>query len=210
MFTKIGSIKKHTESLVLPEDVKRTIKRLDNILKNDPHNTAILLKKAFLLYCNQSDGQAIDILQDIIQYDNGCIDAYVWLAELYLYHWADAEQAEAVLNQAISYGLVRADIYFLLACAYQKQRNVLQQLHFLRLSLALEPSWILPRLNLIEVLIDQKDIVSAKQELLTLKQYSDAASVNEKMHNYYETFITGRIITDTTRQLLQTYEQALE
>lgn len=196
-----------TESVTLNPEAQRAISALDLILEKYPNNVPALLEKAFILFRNQADGKAIELLNSIIAHDSSCIDAYVWLAELYVYHWADAEEAQKIVEQALSTGLLRADLYFLLACAYEKQADAANRLKYVQKSVAMEPTWIAPRLNLIGMLIDQHDIANAQEQLTALKHHliSTVAPKNE-MQKYYETFITGRIVTDYTKKLLQEYE----
>src|SRR3990167_9926576 len=96
-----GTIEELTANNKLTLENQKKVDALDVILKKDPRNIRVLLKKGFYLFDVMVDGKAIETFNKVIEIDPNCVDAYVWLAELYIYHWSNVERAEKVLKDAL-------------------------------------------------------------------------------------------------------------
>lgn len=120
---RYGSIEELTADVVLSAEEQKKINVLDVAIQRDPNNLLVRMQKGFLLYQSQADGQAIKEFNEVLARDPQYVDAYVWLAELLLFHWAAAEDAMLVLEKAQEIDPQRADVHYLLAVAFQKQNN---------------------------------------------------------------------------------------
>lgn len=107
-----------TASNELSQEGKAKISIVDEQLKTDPYNIPLLMQKAFVLFNEHLDGEAIEIYNQVLRIDPSYIDAYMWLVELLLFHWADAEDAQVILNKALEFTATRADLYYLLGYAF--------------------------------------------------------------------------------------------
>lgn len=173
------------------------ITHLDTIISKDPYNIQALLNKAFILFISHRDGQAIKVLDDLLAYDPYCVDAYVWLAEFLLFHWADAEQALKILQKASSINPLRGDIHYLMACSYEKQGDMINYVDSMYRVIELEPTWLNPYFSLIEYFITLKKYNEAKAEFNALKKQIQEhfPAPGDEMSVYYEELITGRLMT---------------
>ena len=193
-----GTIEELTANNKLTEENQKKVDALDAILKNDPKNIQALLKKGFYLFDDMVDGKAIETFNKVIEIDPNCVDAYVWLAELYIYHWADTPKADKVLQKALVIDQNRADVHKLLGSGYMRyypeRYSKDEILYHFRRAIELEPSWIAPRGYLIEYLFNDSEYDLAKKELdEAYAQLQENFPVPEDdMEKYYEQFVTGR------------------
>lgn len=207
---KTGTIEELTKDEVLPLVDQKKVAALDEILKTKPNDVSTLIEKGFIFFENQVDGKAIEIFKKVIDIDPTYVDAYVWLAELFLFHWADTERAEPYLISALKINPNRADVHKLLANSFDLQKNKSKQLYHLKKAIELEPSWISPRIELIVLFLQEKKFDLAKQELEeAYKQLQTGFKVSDNpMQQYYELLITGR--TGYTKSDLDDYKKIIE
>lgn len=202
---KYGSIEELTADVVLSAEDQKRIDALDVAIQRDPNNLLLRMHKGFLLYQAQADGQAIKEFNEVLARDPQYVDAYVWLAELLLFHWAAAEDAIPILEKAREIAPHRADIYYLLAVAFQKQDNVSQFIYYMKKAIDLEPTWPYPRMCLIEHFVAAGENDLARQQLQELEKHAPAnfPVPDDEMELYYEELITGRVMTDYAKEWLQ-------
>src|SRR3990167_10335027 len=113
-----GTIEELTANHKLTLENQKKVDALDAILKNDPRNVQALLKKGFYLFDDRVDGNAIETFNKVIEIDPNCIDAYVWLAELYIYHWSEVQKADEALKKALKINPDNAAVHKLLGSGY--------------------------------------------------------------------------------------------
>ena len=85
---RYGSIEELTADVVPSAAEQKKIDALDAVIQRDPNNLLARMQKGFFLYQAQADGQAIKAFHEVLERDPCYVDAYVWLAELLLFHWA--------------------------------------------------------------------------------------------------------------------------
>lgn len=187
------------------------IARLNAKIAHNQNNLGLRLKKAFILFQAHCDDQAIDELVSISQQFPDSVDAHMWLAELLIFHWADAEQAISVLEQALKIDPHKAECLYLLGCAFSKQQKLQDAIDVTQKAVELKPTWPHPRMCLISYLIEAKKIEDAREELLILETYiaTPFPQPLDAMQNYYETLITGRYFNDYAIQWLQKLRDTL-
>ena len=181
-----------------PEDLKQ-IDNLDKLLETDPNNIKILMEKAFVLYSCFMDEEAVLVYKKIIEIDPNFVDAYFWMAECMRDHLADFDEAIAAMHIALKLDPSRADCHEILAwCILSLHNDTPEYFYHIRKSIELEPTWIAPRISLIESLINLGNFVEAQQELNALKAQIKASPVihfDEDLWNmevHYECLITRR------------------
>lgn len=201
-----------TANTVPSNEDKRKIDKLDAIIQHNADNVLERMQKGFILFQAQCDGEAIKAFNEVLERNPQYVDAYIWLAELLLFHWADAETAIPLLEKAQEISPQRADIYYLFASAYQKQNNTAQMLFHLQKAIQLEPTWLTPRMCLIQYLITEDKHEEARYELNELEKYqqNNLPAPNNEMLVYYEKFITGRLMTDYAKEWLEQLKHSLE
>jgi len=184
---------------------------LDEIISKNPHNVPALLKKSFILFMSHMDCQAIKVLDSLLAHDPHCIDAYMWLAEFLLFHWADSEQALIILHKAVLIDPLRADIHYLMACAYEKQADMTHYVDSMHRAIELEPSWLNPYLSLIEYFINIGKNNEAEAEFHALKkQMQENFPVPEdEMSVYYEELVTGRLMTPYMQERIKQLQKLM-
>ena len=193
-----GTIEELTANNKLTEENQKKVDALDAILKNDPKNIQALLKKGFYLFDDRVDGNAIETFNKVIEIDPNCIDAYVWLAELYIYHWSEVQKADEALKKALKINPDNAAVHRLIASgyleAYPGGYSKQDILYHLKKAIELEPSWIAPRVSLISLLFVEGQYALAKKELdEAYGQFQDDfPEPKDDMERYYEQLITGR------------------
>jgi tetratricopeptide (TPR) repeat protein len=194
-----------TAETILSARDKGKIDELDCIIQQDPSNLSAYMQKGFLLFQAQADGQAIKVFNEVLERDPHYVDAYVWLAELLLFHWADAESAIFLLVKAKRIAPQRADVYYLLAVAFKKQNDVSQFICCMQKAIELEPTWPNPHICLIEHFVAEGKNDLAKQELQELEKHMQVnfPVPDDEMKLYYEELVTGRVMTDYAREQLQ-------
>lgn len=207
---KTGTIEELTKNETLPLEEQKKVDELDKILKVKPNDIPTLMEKAFILFENQIDGKAIEVFKQVIDIDYIYVDAYVWLAELFLFHWADIERAEPYLVEALQIDQNRANVHKLYADLYAEKQDQFKQLYHLQKSIELEPSWLSPRISLIELLLSQKKYKLAKKQLeeAYYQIQSPFPIPHNPMQQYYELLITGR--TGYTKKDLDEYKKRIE
>ena|SRR3990167_1028438 len=207
------SIKKFTADSKLSDKDKSKLDQINSILRDNPSNLDILAEKGFLLFQAHLDAEAIKTFELILKLNHKYIMAYVWLAELLLFHWADAQQAEIVLNEALKIESNRSDLYYLLANVFRVNEEEEKYKYYLKKALEYEPDWINPRICLVEILIKEKKFELANEEIQKLKKYltnANLISPKNEMQAYYETLITGRIISPYMKNSLSKMMKIIE
>jgi tetratricopeptide (TPR) repeat protein len=184
-----------TANKTLTPEFQIKMQAINAELAHNPNNIELLLYKAFLFFDDKMDGTAIRVLLQILEIDPSCLDAYMWLGELLLFHWADSETAQPLLKKALTIDTRRAEIYYLLSCAATKNSNNAEALSYLKQAIELEPYWLTPRLCLIDILIEEKQYMQAQLEIQTLETHlpKNIICPTNEMEKYYEQFITGRL-----------------
>lgn len=103
---RCGSIEELTADVVMRAEEQKKIGALDVVIERDPNNLSARMiltrrslitlrrhslkrrgEKGFLLYQAQADGRAIKEFNEVLELNPLYVDAYVWLAELLLFHW---------------------------------------------------------------------------------------------------------------------------
>ena len=204
---KTGTIRELTQDAVIPAESKKIIEDLNEKIKSDSNNTSLLIKKAFIYFDAHADGKAIDILEDVIKIDPNCIDAYVWLAEIYIYGWGDYKMAKKELLTAKKVGS-RPDIYKLLADVYRDEGDKSLEKECLEKALKLGPDWILPRISLIYYYIFEGNLEDAKKELKIVESLiGKTKEPTDALQAYYENLISGRTIQKDELILKEAFEK---
>ena len=195
-FSRSGTIRELTKDSAVGWKNRVKINQLDQIIKKTPHNIQAKLEKAFIYFDAHADGKALDILEDVIKIDPNCIDAYVWLAEIYIYGWAEYKKAKEILLKALEMDSGRADVCKLLADVYFDEGKYDLQEEYMKKALEIDPSWITPRVALIYKLISEKKWKEAQEKLDYAKSLAGKIKLPEDdMEQYYETLISGRAYT---------------
>jgi len=189
----------------LSSDKQKKVDSLDELIRRDPENIPARMRKGFIFFQAHMDGKAIETFNEALKINPHFVDAYIWFAELLLFHCADAENAVPLLKKAEEIDPRRAEIYYLWACALQKRDDTSHFIEYMKKAIALEPSWISPRLNLIEYLVDIKRDDEARNEMRELEKYvhRDFPAPDDEIMLYYEQMITGRVLTDYTRDWIK-------
>jgi tetratricopeptide (TPR) repeat protein len=206
------SIEQLTSENKLSDEDQAEVFRLDEVLNKNIENVDILAKKGFILFRGHLDGAAIKVFERILQLDSKYIMAYVWLAEFLLFHWADVKQVQMILNKALEIDDSRADLYYLLACSFDRKGNREKYKKYLQKSIKLAPDWINPRLYFIQTLLAEGNLEEANKEFQELNKYirSDFAVPEDEMQKYYEALITGRIISSYVQGLIIKIEEEIK
>ncbi|MDR3647025.1 MAG: hypothetical protein P4L22_05800 [Candidatus Babeliales bacterium] len=207
---RTGTIEELTKDEVLPLEEQKKVEELEKVLKTNPKNISALMEKGFIFFENQVDEKAIQIFKKVIDIDPTYIDTYVWLAELFIFHWADADSAEPYLLSALKINPNRADVHKLLANAFDLKKDRSKQLFHLKKALELEPSWISPRIELMILFLEEKKFDLAKEQLDNAYQQlqSHFPIPENPMQQYYELLITGR--TGYTKSDLDEYKKIID
>jgi tetratricopeptide (TPR) repeat protein len=207
---KTGTIEELTKDEVLPLEEQKKIHELDKILKAKPNHVPTLMEKGFILFENQVDGKAIEIFKQVIDIAPKYVDAYVWLIELFLFHWANIERAEPLLVKALQVDRNRADVHKLYADLCAEKHDKFRQLYHLKRAIELESSWLSPRISLIELLLNQRKYKLAEKQLEEAYKHiqSTFPIPDNPMQQYYELLITGR--TSYTKKDLDEYKKRIE
>jgi tetratricopeptide (TPR) repeat protein len=176
---------------------KKIIDRLDAELKKDPDNILLLLQMGSILFEEHIDTKAIEVFNRVLQLNPYNMDAYIWLGELLLFHWADSERAIPLLEKALSINSYKAEIYYLLGCAVTDRHRHEEGIAYFKKAIALDPTLITPRGCLIDYLIEEKHYDQAAQAIQEFETYVPKNRPDPKndMEYYYEALITGRLRT---------------
>jgi tetratricopeptide (TPR) repeat protein len=189
----------------LSSDEQKKVDSLDELIRREPKNIPARMRRGFIFFQAHMDGKAIETFNEVLKLNPHFVDAYIWLVELLLFHWADTENAVPLLKKAKEIDPHRAEIYYLWACALQKRDDMTHFIEYMKKAIALEPSWMSPRLNLIQYLVDITRDDEAQREMRELEKYMqrDFPAPDDEMALYYEHMITGRVLTDYVRDWIK-------
>ncbi len=181
---------------------------LDQKLLKHPGDIDSLLQKGFVLFQNHLDGQAIATFEQVLELDSKCAEAYIWLAELLLFHWSDGANAKLVLGRLLEFNPESAEGAYLLACAYQREDDQVEYERLLMVAIQMDQTLIMPRFCLVSLLLEQGRIVLAKLELEQLElQIKPGLVAKGSREDYWETMITGRILTPFIQNKLKDFRR---
>lgn len=197
------------------EDQKQ-LDALDKLLEKDPHDIKVLMEKAFILYYCFRDHEAITIYKKIIELAPNFIDAYFWMAECMRDHLANFNEAIAAINIALTLDPNRADCHEILAwCILSLYNETPIYFYHIKKAIELEPTWISPRISLVESLINIGELSEAQQELESLKtqiKSNPEIFFDENLWNmetHYECMITGRY-SDMNTKAIEDFQHDLK
>jgi len=184
---------------------EKDIRLLDIAIQKDPFNLEARVKKAFILFEAHMDGQAIKVLNEVLTLNPQYVDAYMWLGEFLLFHWADSESAIPLLKEAQNIDPNRAEIYYLLGCAYSKRDKINEAILHTQKAAQLEPTWPHPRMCLIDYLLLAGRTDEARVELQELDRYLEPSvpEPEDEMERYYENLFTGRYMGPYKKEWLE-------
>lgn len=199
------------------EDQKQ-LDALDSLLEKNPYDIKVLMKKAFILYYCFRDDEAVVIYKKIIEIAPNFIDAYFWMAECMWDHLANFDEAIAAMHTALKLDPSRADCHEVLAwCIKSLHNDTPEYFYHIHKVIELEPTWITPRVSLIESLINLGNFIEALQELNQTFEIiknlpvacDDDNDETWDMSTHYEWLITGRTST-TKREQLKELQQKID
>src|SRR5579871_1619204 len=98
---KLFGIKKYSElkseraimalsNLMEDQDWNR-VAELDELIKKDPSNAALLVQKGHLFYSKMADDLVVEAFKEAIKIDHTYVDAYFWLAECLNFHLGEPD-----------------------------------------------------------------------------------------------------------------------
>lgn len=197
-------------------DDQKQLDALDELLKKKPHDIKVLMQKAFILYYCFRDHEAIAVYKKVIELDPNFVNAYFWMAECMRDHLANFDEAIAAMNIALKIDPSRADCHEVLAwCILSLYNDTPEYFYHIRKVIELEPTWITPRISLIESLINIGELIEAQKELEALKmqiKISHKTSFDENIWNmetHYECMITGRY-SDMNTKVIEDFQHELD
>ena len=171
-----------------PRDYKK-IEELDKQLKNDPNDLDLLMAKAFVYFQAYDDENAPKMYEKIIKLYPKHIDAYFWLA-YYLFRIACREEYSVrTSKKGLKLDPNNAALHAVLAWAIDfGGGDKKEYVPNLKKAIELEPTWITPRISLIENLIEKKELKEAKKEINEASKYTkDSISLSKSdMENEFE------------------------
>ena len=171
---------------------------LEEQLKNNPNNIDALLKKAVLsLDSFRRFDEAQEILKSIIDKFPENLEAYLWLSECLCFCIGDDHGAEQTIRKALTLDPNRADCHMVLAASLDGINSNCAEAEFhYRKATELEPSWILPRKYLANILFHKSRFNEALYELeIALPHIPEIELINENydpIKEYHESFFTGK------------------
>ncbi len=189
--------------------------RLEGIekrLEQNPKDLKALLEQAILYYeplC-ESD-KAVEMFESIIKQDPMYVDAYMWLGELLADHMADELGAEKVLQTCLALDPTRADCHVILGWAalpaLGKEKE--SEYHY-REAIKYQPTWVRPRLCLVNYLLTKHEYQKAKQEAHEALHYilDKIPEEVDSITHHYERLITGRYDPTVKNELLNALKEA--
>lgn len=190
---------------------RQEIDALDQKLLNHPQDLESLLQKGFVLFQSHLDGQAISTFEQVLKLDVTCTEAYIWLAELLLFHWSDTENAKLVLNKLLEFNSESAEGVYLLACAYQKEDDQVEYERLLRFAIQIDPTLIMPRFCLVSLLLEQDQKKLAKVELAQLElRIKSGQIIHGSREEYWQKMIAGRVLTPYIQNKLKYFKSEIE
>jgi len=196
ILTDYTDVERLTKDNTLNTKNRTEIELLDQRLAENPNDTKALIKKGFVFFESHMDGKAIEAFNKVLLIDPVNIDAYMWLGELLLFHWADAESALPLLKHALEINAQRSEIHYLLGCAYSEQNKISEAIIATKKAVELEPRWTHPRMCIIEYQLKAGNTEEAKRQIQQLEEHlqPNIPEPTDEMEYYYETLITGRYL----------------
>lgn len=189
------------------------VKMLDKKLKNNPANFYAVKEKWFLCtYKIHKPEEAESALEEALEKEPNNIDFLYWLAQA-LYKQKKNDGVQAVITKALSIDPDRADRHCLLAkaaidfCSEYEDDPLSNSIHkhdakitipHLEAAIKLEPTWILPRIDLIKCyLYPLMAINFRKAESLILEtekevKYLTFQTPQNIFEKHHERLVTGR------------------
>lgn len=170
---------------------------IEERLKKNPNDVNTLIEKGFLYIepFHWSDG-ALAIFRQAVALDKTNVDAYFWLAKSLYHDHFEEQEAKKFLEIALTIDPDRADCHDLLASVLNTLgEDSDKSIEHLKKVIALEPSWILPRIALSYYFLEKKNIEQAEQIAIEAKKIYENMVLPKPttpIQEYYEECITGR------------------
>ncbi|MBP3764011.1 MAG: tetratricopeptide repeat protein [Bacteroidales bacterium] len=117
----------------------QAMKTLQDITQRDPYNKYAWYTLACVLLALGQDDKAIDALQFAIAIDNGFVDAYVRLSQIY-HNRGDLGQAVGTMLRVLEHTDRRDDVYRTVGSIYAHAGNFLSALAYLRKAIDSNPT----------------------------------------------------------------------
>jgi tetratricopeptide (TPR) repeat protein len=181
-------------------DIK-LLNALDEKLKNDLNNVQLLIEKGFLLMEPfHNTNCSLALFQRAVELEPNNITALFWLAKSLFHDHFREEDAKKIMEHALQIDNNRAELHDFYAGILQDLvKDTEKSIVHLKKAIALEPTWLFPRIGLSYHLIDKGDLAQAEQEANeALKIFRTQKKCNPitPIEQYYEQCITGRETCD--------------
>ncbi|HVX01263.1 MAG TPA: hypothetical protein VHA52_12635 [Candidatus Babeliaceae bacterium] len=149
-------------------------------------------KAITLLFCDKPKELAKELLEQTITQDPTSIKAYFWLSIYYYYCVDDKVKSQELLRKAIDINPGHADLFaFLFRVSWDSSNDQEHNLYLIEKAIQLQPTWILPRLQLARFLATKREYILAEKELLGLPDLPKSCRSNDIANNFYHNFVTG-------------------
>jgi hypothetical protein len=195
-----GFCKEMPRTVPITEEQRSKFKRF-----SASETTLEAMTRGVVLFQQHQDVAAVEIFKQILIEDPQSIDAIVFFSEFLIDLLIDYEEGTRLLHEANIVEPDRADVHKLFACVCSLKNDDVGYEYHLRKTIELEPSWTLPRLSLIELLVRRQKFNDAINELQIIYSYinDNFALPDDELTKYYECYITGRSCSNMMRYFLE-------
>lgn len=170
---------------------------IEERLKKNPNDVNALVERGFLyMEPFHWSEEALATFQQAVALDKTNVDAYFWLAKSLYHDHFEEKEAKRILEIALSIDPNRADCHDLLASVLNTLgEDSDKSIEHLKKTIALEPTWIFPRIALSYYFLEKKNIEQAEQiaiEAMKIYESMIFPKPTTPIEEYYEDCITGR------------------
>lgn len=194
---------------LITEKQKQELIKLDELLKIEPYNIDALQRKGFIITDCEEFLDAEKVYKKILNIDPKNYMAFLWLI-INTWTLGDIYQLKDVALKALEAYPEDAAFHMFLAEAYSDLIRYFSSddtdnfFYHIQKAIELEPTWLRPRIDLIEFLTSIKKYERAKLEIeAAYKQIQDNfPKPKNDVDEYFESFITRRLDSDFNRDAL--------
>ena len=185
--------------------------KLDEKIKKKPNNVELLIERGFLCHDPfENSDEALKSLEFALKLDPENVRALFWTAETHLHGTGDIYEARKTLEKCLQLTQDKAEVYVSLAdIVYTiEEKEVGKAINFFKTAITLQPTWLYPRIRLVDLLNTKFHFRKAKRIVNEgLQNYKEFVLPDgySRQQEYLELYITGktRFIKKDLEKLLQ-------